>query len=290
MPKKQSDGLRRDLLALRVEMQQARRLAGFENLLNRNLIREDRLTTEEMYQIAFGDAGEIYWRAVLGRPLRPRLLAWYLARHLTFEAQSRPVPQQLLQEGVLKALREGIDGGSVAYKKPVTDELPATDESPASPEADFNQRNRKRYEPPQKWCDLLRITEPVAAVKWLAGVPMYQHWVPASLRALCDPARLGGAQVVPPEPATAASVEPAEVSAPAMNDRLAVWIFGQHGRSLSYDALLKEAVGAQLGAFRTGDFRAAYKKVYETKRGRRRATGWPLRSPYKERLSESLPK
>jgi hypothetical protein len=72
-----------------------------------------------------------------------------------------------------------------------------------------------------------------------------------------------------PQPApAAASIDPA----------LADWIFAQHSRRLTFNALCGEAArGAQLGDFRKADFLAAYKLVYETARGRPPVTGWPLR-------------
>jgi hypothetical protein len=95
----------------------------------------------------------------------------------------------------------------------------------------------------------------------------------------------------PPEPKdipVEAEPEPGTTAAP-IDDRLANWIFDQHdGRSPIYDELLKKAraLGGQLGQFRTTDFLAAYQRVYQTKANAPPATGWPLRSPYRERATE----
>jgi hypothetical protein len=96
------------------------------------------------------------------------------------------------------------------------------------------------------------------------------------------------------DPATAAPfqagprVDGATMAADKAIDLLAEWIFAQHSRHLSHDELLKEACASslQLGSIKKEDFRGAHKQVYETKRGRRPVGGWPLRTPYKERLTE----
>jgi hypothetical protein len=64
--------------------------------------------------------------------------------------------------------------------------------------------------------------------------------------------------------------------------RHAEWIFNTRhqvrGFEKLYDLACKDS-----GSFKKKDFRAAYQEVYETEPHRPPATGWPLRSPYKER-------
>jgi hypothetical protein len=70
-------------------------------------------------------------------------------------------------------------------------------------------------------------------------------------------------------------------------DRLARWIFDQHpirGVPKPQDALLDLAKNEFEGGFEKTDFRTAYQLVYDTKRGRPRITGWPLKEPYKSRF------
>ncbi len=75
-------------------------------------------------------------------------------------------------------------------------------------------------------------------------------------------------------------------AAPPIDDPLAGWIFAQHSRGMSCEALYAEARRAPPREFRKSDFVTAYGKVYATQRHRPPATGWPLRSPYKERLTQ----
>jgi hypothetical protein len=75
---------------------------------------------------------------------------------------------------------------------------------------------------------------------------------------------------------------PAAEGTPLLHDPIAEWIFNQHARRMSCNALYAEALSAQLGEFRKAEFVAAYGKVYATEPHRPPATGWPLRSPYKE--------
>lgn len=72
--------------------------------------------------------------------------------------------------------------------------------------------------------------------------------------------------------------------------RLAEWIFSMRGQLRAYRKLLAVARGERsLGGFRVKDFLAAFQLVYETKPHSPPATGWPLRSLYKERdEAESL--
>ena len=88
-----------------------------------------------------------------------------------------------------------------------------------------------------------------------------------------------------PDPATASAAqsEQHEVGTPSMVDRLAEWIYQRRSWRKSYEALYDEARNAQLGEFRTTDSLTAYRKVYATKPHAPPKTGWPLRSPYKER-------
>jgi hypothetical protein len=66
---------------------------------------------------------------------------------------------------------------------------------------------------------------------------------------------------------------------------LAEWIFAQHRRPTMTFKVLYEAARSEpaLGTFTKGDFERAYRAVYASKGYRSPATGWPLRSPYKER-------
>jgi hypothetical protein len=68
----------------------------------------------------------------------------------------------------------------------------------------------------------------------------------------------------------------------------AEWIFEQRPDEERCDVLFQRARRAgALGEFTYKDFVAAYGMVYETKPHRPPATGWPLRSPYKERPKKS---
>jgi hypothetical protein len=80
---------------------------------------------------------------------------------------------------------------------------------------------------------------------------------------------------------------PEAPGAPSIADPLAEWIFAQHSRRMSCDALYTEARSTQLWEFRKTDFLASYQKVYRTEPHRPRATGWPFRSPYSERAREA---
>jgi hypothetical protein len=65
---------------------------------------------------------------------------------------------------------------------------------------------------------------------------------------------------------------------------LAEWIFNQRGQLRGFEKLLDCAIEQkQLGTFTKGTFLTAYQTVYRTERKRPPKTGWPLRSPYKER-------
>lgn len=68
-------------------------------------------------------------------------------------------------------------------------------------------------------------------------------------------------------------------------ERLAEWIFAQRGAGTNtFDKLYTAARSApKIGGFAKAELQAAFRRVYETKRHRPRATGWPLRSPYRER-------
>jgi hypothetical protein len=55
---------------------------------------------------------------------------------------------------------------------------------------------------------------------------------------------------------------PAAEGTPLLHDPIAEWIFNQHARRMSCNALYAEALSAQLGEFRKAEFVAAYGKVY----------------------------
>ena len=81
---------------------------------------------------------------------------------------------------------------------------------------------------------------------------------------------------------------PEAPGAPSIADPLAEWIFAQHSRRVSCEALYAEALSTHLGEFRKADFVAAHRKVYATEPHRPPATGWPFRSPYSERAKEII--
>jgi hypothetical protein len=65
---------------------------------------------------------------------------------------------------------------------------------------------------------------------------------------------------------------------------LSDWIFSVRGQMRHFKKLLDCAIEQkQLGTFTEVTFRAAYQNVYETESHHPPKTGWPLRSPYKER-------
>jgi hypothetical protein len=67
-------------------------------------------------------------------------------------------------------------------------------------------------------------------------------------------------------------------------EKLAEWIFAQRGRCRVSERLYEEArVTPACGPFRKQEFLEAFRTVYETKANRPPASGWLLRSPYKER-------
>jgi hypothetical protein len=64
---------------------------------------------------------------------------------------------------------------------------------------------------------------------------------------------------------------------------LADWVFSMRGQLPSFKKLYDVArKDSRVGPFKKKDFLAAYQAVYETKPHRPPATGWPLRSPYRE--------
>jgi hypothetical protein len=68
---------------------------------------------------------------------------------------------------------------------------------------------------------------------------------------------------------------------------LAEWIFDHHTSQLTFDRLFAEAGrDISLGGFKKRDFLTAYRRVYETSPHHPPATGWPLRTPYKERMAQ----
>jgi hypothetical protein len=84
-------------------------------------------------------------------------------------------------------------------------------------------------------------------------------------------------------------VAPGPVEPTEQVGRLANWIFTQYPTEkrckFLYERARKEV---QLGEFRHADFVTAYRLVYATQRHRPPATGWPLRSPYKERAFREM--
>jgi len=78
-------------------------------------------------------------------------------------------------------------------------------------------------------------------------------------------------------------------------ERLAEFIFGKHprndGKPLSKKQLFDEAMKEESRKrWRHEDFDAAYKRVYDSKRGQPPVTGWDLREPYSSRLTEEKQK
>ena len=73
---------------------------------------------------------------------------------------------------------------------------------------------------------------------------------------------------------------------PASLDQLAEWIFARHVRGANpFDKRYSEAMKDNtIEGFKKADFRIAYRRVYETEPHRPLATGWPLRSPYRDRV------
>jgi hypothetical protein len=69
--------------------------------------------------------------------------------------------------------------------------------------------------------------------------------------------------------------------------QLAEWIFARHQTKRSFDKLYEEARGdSKITGLRKADLLTAFQKVYDTKPHRPPVTGWPLRSPYNERLEQ----
>ena len=103
------------------------------------------------------------------------------------------------------------------------------------------------------------------ARQWLAahGDQWPAHFLPASER---------GVESTPREPASL--------------DQLAEWIFARHVRGANpFDKRYSEAMKDNtIEGFKKADFRIAYRRVYETEPHRPLATGWPLRSPYRDRV------
>jgi hypothetical protein len=78
---------------------------------------------------------------------------------------------------------------------------------------------------------------------------------------------------------------------PSAAERLAEWIFARHapGRNTTFDKLYVAAChDPELGDFAKAELQAAFQRVYDTKPHRPRATGWPLRSPYRERWQDTV--
>jgi hypothetical protein len=87
-------------------------------------------------------------------------------------------------------------------------------------------------------------------------------------------------------PATERIAEATETDA-APIERLAEWIFARHCTTAppTFEKLCDAAV-AEFEGFKKADLRTAYGRVYDTKPHRPPATGWPLRSPYRERWQD----
>jgi hypothetical protein len=93
----------------------------------------------------------------------------------------------------------------------------------------------------------------------------------------------GGEQ--PEEPVrAAAAAQPASIV-----ERLAEWIFARYGTRNTFEQL-RDAVlrDPEITGFNGADFLTADHLVYETKPHRPPLTGWPLRSPYKERIEQGI--
>jgi hypothetical protein len=70
--------------------------------------------------------------------------------------------------------------------------------------------------------------------------------------------------------------------------RLAEWIFARHDSGKSFAELYQEARNdTKIGGFTKTKLIAAFRTVYDTKRGSPPATGWPLRPEYQERLNKT---
>jgi hypothetical protein len=86
----------------------------------------------------------------------------------------------------------------------------------------------------------------------------------------------------------AAPVDQPSTSEETGIERFAKWIFVQHGTGKTFEQLYDAARrDPALGKFTKADFQAAFQSVYATESHRPPATGWPLRSPYRERWSEA---
>jgi hypothetical protein len=95
------------------------------------------------------------------------------------------------------------------------------------------------------------------------------------------------AHATPASHSAAAAITDAEII-----NRLAEWVFDKHSqppRSFEklYDAARNDS---SVGTMKRKDLLAAFQRVYETKPNRPPATGWPLRSPYKERDKQKVAK
>jgi hypothetical protein len=67
-------------------------------------------------------------------------------------------------------------------------------------------------------------------------------------------------------------------------ERLAEWVFAQHGTGNTFSKLYAAARhDARIGGFTKANLQAAYQRVYKTKRSHPPATGWPLRPSHRER-------
>jgi hypothetical protein len=78
-----------------------------------------------------------------------------------------------------------------------------------------------------------------------------------------------------------AEATPAETSS---IEQLAEWIFARHESWNTFEKLYDAArTDTETGALRKRDFLTAYQRVYATASHRPPASGWPLKSPYRER-------
>jgi hypothetical protein len=104
------------------------------------------------------------------------------------------------------------------------------------------------------------------------ALPLQQEWF----------AEFDQAAAAPSPSATINSVE-AGTNETNVLERLADWIFSMRRQERRFEKLYETALkDIHVGPFEKINFLAEYQLVYQTKPHRPPATGWPLRSPYKE--------
>ena len=80
--------------------------------------------------------------------------------------------------------------------------------------------------------------------------------------------------------------EPPPLAEPDPIDRLAGWIYGQHSKNPPTFKTLYTAATAKLNQLKKADLQKAFQRVYATRPWHPPATGWPLRSPHKDRWEQ----